>query len=88
MGESNRNVKVLFNLVTLVYTKEAEGIKRVAEGIEGAPFAISLLATKLGECPESLGMDSVYGLLEDLADDVQKMESAICKLRSPVTEAV
>lgn len=53
-------------LVMLVSSKDAEGSREHAgEGLmdTATNFAVSLLATKLSERPESLGTDSVYSLL-------------------------
>ena len=81
-----RNVDLLLELITIVYNKEAGGRVLASKGLMDASFAVSMLATKLGERPESLGTDSIYALLEDLMQDVEKLQGKVRELDSPAQE--
>ena len=45
-------------------------------------FALAQLATKIRERPESLGTDSLYWLIEDMGQDVLKLQGEVTWLGS------
>ena len=67
----------LMELITVIYSKEVDGRELASKGLMDTSFVVSMLATKLGERPESLGTDSINALLEDLAQDVGKLQGRI-----------
>lgn len=48
---------------------------------------MSLLGTKLGDRPVSLGTDSVYKILDELVTDTVKVQQEVARLDSPEVEA-
>jgi hypothetical protein len=46
-------------------------------------FATSLVATKVGDRPATLGTDSLFKLVEDVVDDVGKLHKAVSTLENP-----
>ena len=82
-----QNVDILMELVLVVFSKEAEGREQTVAGLTDVNFAVSTLATKLGERPESLGTDSIFSLLEDLVQDMGVLRGEVKAWDSPEREA-
>jgi BMFP domain-containing protein YqiC len=46
-------------------------------------FATSLVATKVGDRPATLGTDSLFKLVEDVVDDIGKLNKTVATLENP-----
>jgi hypothetical protein len=56
-------------------------------GLADAEFPTSLLVTKVGERPRTLGTESIFGLLKELVEDMGKMQHLVSVLESPTLAA-
>jgi hypothetical protein len=49
-------------------------------GLADVECATSLVATKVGDRPATLGTDSIFKLIEDLLEEVGKVQKAVAVL--------
>jgi hypothetical protein len=51
--------------------------------LDDLEFATSLVATKVGGCPATLGTDSLFRLVEDVVEDIGKLQKLVSTMESP-----
>jgi hypothetical protein len=67
------NTNTLLRLTQTTRRFEQENKKERADvGLAYAEFVTSLLATKVGERPQKLGTESIFSLLEELVEDMER----------------
>jgi hypothetical protein len=85
-GDLVRNTVTLSRLVTFLNDVIRENKERVEMGLADAEFATGLLATKVGDRPVPLGMDSIFQTLDELVTDMMALQADVLRLDSPEVE--
>jgi hypothetical protein len=75
------------DLVNQVYAIEGESRNKAKSDSTEAKLSIAMLATRLGEQPESLGTDTVYKVLEELVCNVSSLQAVLRNATDPKIEA-
>jgi hypothetical protein len=81
-GNLVRNMNILRRLLFLVNNNVQGNQEKAEAALSNVEFAVAQLATKIGERPESLGTDSLYRLIEDMGQDVLKLQGEVKRLDS------
>lgn len=75
------------DLVNQVYAIEGESLNKAKSDSMEAKLSITMLTTRLGEQPESLGTVSVYKVLEELVCTISSLQVALHNATDPKIEA-
>jgi hypothetical protein len=81
----------MHTLLCLSQMNHRAGIKiqeKAEMDLADVEFATSLVATKVGDRPATLGTDSLFKLIEDVVEDVAKLHKLVTTLESPELGAV
>jgi hypothetical protein len=60
-----------------------ENQEKADTGLADVEFATSLVATKVGERPATLGTDSIFKLVEDVVEEMGRVQKSVAVLESP-----
>ena len=87
-GELVGNTNTLLRFAQMAHQVGREDRERAEIGMADIEFATSLLATKVGDRPASLGTESLFKLMEELVEDVTKVQKSVAVLESADLAAV
>jgi hypothetical protein len=77
------NMDTLLHLSQLTHRAGLDSQKKTKMDLVDLEIATSLVAMKVGDCPTTLGTDSLFSLVEDVVVNIGKLQESVATVESP-----